>query len=404
MALIPLDEKIPEGAKGGVVTGRKKKRTVIPRWQSAIFIPIFIVLISLLLLFPGTTLHVYGISVRIGTLVLLFILVLFALILPKALVKLLEYERAVVFRFGKFNRIAGPGWVIIFPIVEEYVRVDLRLQIYTIDPQEVVTRDKVRFLVSPEIFMYVSDPKDAVINVEDYKGAVLRYVNSALTHICGNSPSDYIVSHMDEISHRLEDSIHHIANRPERRWGVIIPRIKLTLVRFPDKVQNAMHEKVASEQLKLAAHEKAEATKIEIDAIREAGAKLTDPAITYMYLEALDKVARGRATKIVLPLEISKIAETIARRTGASVGEIPQIQIPPGLIEQYKETIDNYEDRIKSIESRLNMAEKKHKETEKIENYERGVELPEKKKTFDEEEKEKYKRRIKKIKERLGIE
>lgn len=403
MALIPIEEEeIPEEAKRGIVI--EEKKGAIPYWQAAIFIPIFIVLLSLLILFPGATIPIYGeISVRIGTLILLVILVLAALMLPKAIVRLLEYERAVVFRLGKFSRVAGPGWVIIFPIMENYVVVSLRLQVYTVDPQEVVTRDKVRFLVSPEIFMYVSNPKDAVINVQDYEGAVLQYINSALTHICGNSASDYIISHMDDVSHKLEDSIHHISNLPGKEWGVTIPRVKLTLVRFPDKVQDAMHEKVASEQLKLAAHEKAEATKIEIDAIREAGSKLTDPAITYMYLEALDKVARGRATKIILPLEISKIAETITRRTGAPVDEIPQIQIPSGVIEQYKGTIDNYEKRIKSIESRLETRDKEQKGlTEKIKDYEKEVGAPSEKK-ISMKEKEKYKKRIREIKKRLGV-
>jgi hypothetical protein len=208
---------------------------------------------------------------------------------------------------------------------------------------------------------------------------------------------------MDDITHRLEESVHHISNLPGKEWGVTVPKIKITFVRFPDKVQDAMHEKVAAEQLKLAAHEKAEATKIEIDAIREAGSKLTDPAITYMYLEALDKVAKGRATKIVLPLEVSKIAETITRRTGSPMGEIPSIQIPPELVEKYTESIDNYEKRIKSIENRLSIGgTDRNQLTEKIESYEKELDTAGEKE-LSSDEKERYKQRIKEIKDRLGI-
>ncbi len=309
------------------------------------------IFLFLLVLLPGEAIYIYGgLSVKPGTLILLSMIVLVALIIPRAIVKFLEYERGVVLTLGKFNRIAGPGWTLIFPVVEKYFRVDLRLQTFTISPQEIVTKDKVRFLVSPEVFMNVTDPKDAILNVEDYKKAMLGYITSSLIHDCGGSTSDYIVTHMDEITHSLEERIAHIVNEPDKRWGIKILKIKLTLVRFPDRVQDAMHEKVASEQLKLAAHEKAAATKIEIDAIREAGGKLSDPAITYMYLEALDKIAKGRATKIVLPLEISSMAGTLSERLGEAA---PPDELPLEIMEEYKEIIDRYDKRIKDVESKL---------------------------------------------------
>jgi regulator of protease activity HflC (stomatin/prohibitin superfamily) len=394
MALIPVEEI-------------NKPRSILDepetdigfRWIDVAFIIIFALLFVFLVTnaFGNWTL----LDVSIDSRILLFLAIII-LYTQRAVIKFDEYERGVVLRFGKFKEVYGPGWSIVFPFVEKAMKVDLRLNVYTVDPQEVVTRDKVRFLVSPEVFMYVSDPKAAMLNVKDYRRAVLQYVNSALTHTCGNSPSDYIVSHMDDITHKLEESVHHISNLPGKEWGVTVPKIKITLVRFPDKVQDAMHEKVAAEQLKLAAHEKAEATKIEIDAIREAGAKLTDPAITYMYLEALDKVAKGRATKIILPLEISKIAETITRRTGAPLGEIPSIQIPPELVEKYTESIDNYEKRIKSIENRLSMGTDRNQLTEKIESYEKELDSAGEKELSN-DEKERYKQRIKEIKDRLGI-
>jgi regulator of protease activity HflC (stomatin/prohibitin superfamily) len=395
MALIPVEEA-PE--RKGILS--ESEPSVGFRWFDVVSSLILGILSILLIFPPQETVDILGYPVGVRLIILLLIVIM---VIQRSIVKFDEYERGVIFRLGRFNKVVGPGWAIVFPIMEKAIRIDLRLHVYGLDPQEVVTRDKVRFLVSPEVFMYVSNPKDAVINVRDYKNAVLKYVTSALTHTCGNSDSDYIISHMDDIVHRLEDAVHHISNLPGKEWGVVIPKVKLTMVRFPDKVQDAMHDKVASEQLKLAAHEKAEATKIEIDAIREAGSKLTDPAITYMYLEALDKVARGRATKIILPLEVSKIAESVTRRTGTPVGEIPQIQIPPGMIEQYKNAIDDYEKRIKSIENRLGSGTNNHRGLpERIKDYENEiVEKPKMK--IPTEDKEKYKKRIKEIRERLGV-
>lgn len=394
MALIPVEEA---GEERSIL--EEPERDVGFRWVDVAFVLIFGILAILFIFPPKETVTIEGYEISVRVLILLAMIILY---IQKAIVKLDEFQRAVVRRLGKFKGVYGPGWTIIFPLLEKKDIVDLRLHVYAIEPQEVVTRDKVRFLVSPEVFMYVSKPKDAILNVQNYRRAALKYVNSALTHTCGNSPSDYIVSHMDEITHKLEESIHHISTLPGKEWGVTVPKIKITLVRFPDKVQDAMHEKVAAEQLKLAAHEKAEATKIEINAIREAGSKLTDPAITYMYLEALDKVARGRATKIVLPLEVSKIAETITKRTGKHVGEIPSINIPPELIEKYTESIDNYEKRIKSIENRLSVGGERKQLTEKIEDYEKEIEEKSDKELSD-SEKEKYRKRIKEIKKRLGV-
>jgi septal ring factor EnvC (AmiA/AmiB activator) len=114
-------------------------------------------------------------------------------------------------------------------------------------------------------------------------------------------------------------------------------------------------------------------------------------------------VAKGRATKIILPLEVSKIAETITRRTGAPLGEIPSIQIPPELVEKYTESIDNYEKRIKSIENRLSMGgTDRNQLTEKIESYEKELDAAGEKELSN-DEKEQYKQRIKEIKDRLGI-
>ncbi|MEA1924692.1 MAG: SPFH domain-containing protein [Candidatus Altiarchaeota archaeon] len=344
MAIIPKTE-----GTAFDITAEEKHELGI-KWQDVFYVVIGLVLLFLLISPLPSDFESIGLgAIRVNTKTIIVVLMIL-LYIQRTIVRFNEYERGVVLRLGRFDRIAGPGWSLVFPLLETYFKVDLRLQVYNIPPQEVVTRDKVRFMLSPEIFMYVNDPKAAILNVDDYKHTTLGYVNSSLTHDCGNSTSDYIITHMDDLTHSLEDRINHVSNESGKEWGVKIVKIKLTLVRFPDSVQDAMHEKVASEQLKLAAHEKAEATKIEIDAIREAGSKLTSPAITYMYLEALDKVARGRATKIVLPLEVSKIAETISKSTGDTV---TPAGLPLEMLNKYKDAIDKYDERLGRLEGKL---------------------------------------------------
>ena len=389
---------------------------------------IAISIVSLLIVFflffyKGNSLDFpYGIRIEIQILIPILTVILIGLIINKSIVNFMEYERGVVFKWGKFNRIAGPGWEVIFPLMERYIKADLRLEVISLPPHEVVTKDKVRFLVSPEIFMYVSNPKDAILNVQNYKKAVIQYVTSALTHTLGDSTSDYIVAHMNEISDTLGHAVEHITNTPGKEWGVVVPRVKLAYIRFPDEVQSAMHKKVASEQLKLAAHEKAEAIKTEIDAIREAGGKLTDPALTYMYLESLDKVAKGKATKIVLPLEISRMAESITRRANGAMGGGRDMNVPPEMVQRYSEMVDNYDKRLKDIEGRLTSSEGKEDRNrtlrdeyrkkqlvdktvkEEIAPREKQTDAPrEKTNAKEDSELSEYKDRIREIKKRVGI-
>jgi regulator of protease activity HflC (stomatin/prohibitin superfamily) len=364
MAIIPINEE----TQSQIETRRQDEKMVqlqggfkFDTQTILIILDIMLILFFLTVWQPDKSINLLFVKLSAYTVLPILTIIFIALIINKTIVNFMEYERGVVFRWGRFNRIAGPGWEVVFPLLERYVKVDMRLEVISPGIHEVVTKDKVKFIVAPEIFLYVSNPKDAVLNIQNYKKAVIQYVNSALTHTLGDSTSDYIVAHMNEISDTLGHAVEHMTESPGKEWGVVVPRVKLAFIKFPDEVQSAMHKKVASEQLKLAAHEKAEAIKVEIDAIREAGGKLTDPALTYMYLESLDKVARGKATKIVLPLEITRMAEGMSKKSGNILGLGGDGGLSPDIIKKYTEIVDNYEKRINQIENKIEAGEKKDK-------------------------------------------
>jgi len=318
--------------------------------------------------------------------VITVLLLVFTIITPLTVYRLDDPERAALYRFGFYKKMIGPGWC--FPVfiilgIERVRLVDIRMEQIIIEPQAVVTKDKIWLYIAPTIFMYVSNAEKAIRNVYDYKKSVIDYVIAALTSICGAQTSDYIVTHMDKISRDLEEGSAKLAAVPGREWGVEVPRIEIKSIEFPDKVQDAMHDRVAAEQKKLAAHEEAEASKVVIDAVREAGAKLTDPAITYLYLEALDKMARGRATKIVMPMEISKIAERITKTTGGLTSDQSG---------QLQNALETYEGRIKKLEKKIKENEKELKVLEKPKEIK-----PSEKKPGEED----YAKKIEEIKKRV---
>jgi len=344
-----------------------------------IFYPILLFLMLTKIVYPGTVL--YYLTASLAAFVILF---------PLTIYRIDDTERVAFYRLGVYKKIVGPGWyfpaVLIFNI-ETIKLVDIRMEQVIVEPQPVVTKDKIWFQIAPTIFLYISNAEKAIRNVYDYKKAVVDYVIAALTSICGSQTSDYIVTHMDKISRDLEEGVAKLGSVPGREWGVEVPRIEIKSIEFPDKVQDAMHDRVAAEQRKLAAHEQAEASKVVIDAVREAGAKLTDPAITYLYLEALDKMARGRATKIVLPLEISKIAERITKTTGG---------LTPDQSEQLQSALETYEGKIQKLEGEIKKKEKELKALEKPKEVK-----PQEKKPEEED----YAKKIEEIKKRIkGLE
>ena len=222
MALIPIQEQ----SQATIEKQREEEKLVKIQGGFSLepqTIAIALVAVAILILFTmaqDATVNLLFLQTTPKMLIPVMVIFLIILIINKSIVNFMEYERGVIFKWGKFNRIAGPGWEVVFPMMERYVKVDMRLEVISMGIQEVETKDKVRFLVAPEIFMFVANPKDAILNVQNYKKAVINYVNSALTHNLGDSTSDYIVAHMNEISDVLTHSIQHMAETPGKEWGV----------------------------------------------------------------------------------------------------------------------------------------------------------------------------------------
>lgn len=256
MALIPLDKEHSEDARDG----RKSPSNL----ENILLIAILAFLL-ILFIFLQDTFSFNGTVIPAKPIIILLIALV---ILSKSIVKFEEYERGVIFRFGKFEEVTGPGLKIILPAIERYVRVDIMLKVYTTEPHEVVTKDRIRFMIGSAIFMHVSNPRDAVINVGDYKNVVIHYIDGSLRSICGSSTSDYIVSHMDEISKTIKDNLNKLASGM-KGWGIMVDRIEIKYIQFPADVQDAMHKKAIKDiESKLATVEpstpQAETKKLEV--------------------------------------------------------------------------------------------------------------------------------------------
>jgi len=247
-------------------------------------------------------------------LIILGILIFIYIKSPLMVLQLQEYERAVVFRMGKFSRVVGPGWMFLLPILETAEKVDLRIQTIDVKPQETVSKDNVKLKVDAIIYLKVVDPKAAILNVEGYQKSAVSYIQAHLRDVIGKMEMSEVIANVDEINKKLETELKEVASE----WGVKVQQVEIQSVILPDEILAAMHRRKAAEQDKLAMKEKAAAQELNIEAIQRAASKLTDPTLQYFYLQSLQKIAEGKSTKIIFPMELSKLAEVFANKSGIS--------------------------------------------------------------------------------------
>ena len=244
------------------------------------------------------------------------------LILGKVLFEFKEYERGVIYRFGKYHRIAEPGWRFVIPIIENFVKYDLRTETIDIPPQEVITKDAVKLKIDAIIYLRVDDPVKAELYVEeDYRKAIEEHVKGRIRNLVGSMNIDELYAKIDHVNNQLREDVQKLAIE----WGVMIVNVELISVAPPKEMIEAMQAEEIAERYKRAEMQQAETTKIKIGAIEDAAGKLTQPTLTYMYLRALKDIADGRATKILYPMELTSAVEKLAASMGDSKkGEIAE--------------------------------------------------------------------------------
>jgi len=300
---------------------------------------IFLILFTLLAIYFVVDL-IFSLS---GVTKLIFLIVFIIVLLIGVFLKfgfvlfLKEYERSVIMRFGKLNRVAGPGWAFYIPGLETHKKVDLRVQTIDIPSQTVVTKDNVAIKVDAVIYLFVKkDPVsviNSVVNVKDYMEASQLYIKSSIRKVIGNMTLSEAISNISELNKRLLVDLAKIS----KDWGVSIESVELKNIVIPDTVVEAMHKEKASEQEKLAIVQLAEAEKQKIATINTAASDLSEKSITYYYIKALEEISKGASTKIIFPMEFSRLAEVLAGKVAPKSGEKNKLE---GFLKKYGDVIE----------------------------------------------------------------
>lgn len=170
-----------------------------------------------------------------------------------------QYERAVVFRLGRYNRTAGPGLYLLLPLIEWQTTQDMRTTTAAVAPQETITRDNVPIKINAVIWQRVTDPRNAVVEVNDVDDAVIQVALTTLRSIIGQHTLDDVLKEQDTIAHRIETEVDKVTTP----WGVKVERVQMKNVEIPESMQRAMAQEAEALREKRARQIKAEA---ELDA------------------------------------------------------------------------------------------------------------------------------------------
>ena len=231
------------------------------------------------------------------------VIVFFGFILLVNMIKVLrEYERGVIFRLGRLIGAKGPGLIILIPIIDKMVRVDLRVITYDVPAQDVITRDNVSVKVNAVIYFRVMEPDKAVVEVEDYMYATSQLAQTTLRSVLGQSELDELLSAREKINEQLQG----ILDRHTDPWGIKVSTVEVKHVDLPESMQRAMARQAEAERERRAKVINAEGEFQASHRLAEAsGVIQAHPmALQLRFLQTLTEVASENNSTIVFPIPI----------------------------------------------------------------------------------------------------
>jgi regulator of protease activity HflC (stomatin/prohibitin superfamily) len=243
------------------------------------------------------------------------VLVVVVLVLS-ALRVLREYERAVVFQLGRFWRVKGPGLVVIWPFVQQMVRVDLRVVTLDVPPQDVISRDNVSVKVSAVVYFRVVDPQKAIIQVEKFLTATSQLAQTTLRAVLGKHELDEMLAERE----RLNLDVQRILDSQTDAWGIKVTNVEIKHVDLNETMVRAIARQAEAERERRAKIIHAEGEKQAAQTLLEAARMLAQQpeAMQLRYLQTLTQVAGDRGSTIVFPLPMSLfLSMTGAGRSGS---------------------------------------------------------------------------------------
>ncbi|HSR62124.1 MAG TPA: slipin family protein [Gammaproteobacteria bacterium] len=231
---------------------------------------------------------------------MIYIVVAALVILPLIFKVLREYQRAVVFTFGRFTSVKGPGLIIIIPLVQQIVRVDLRTIVMDVPSQDVISQDNVSVKVNAVVYFRVVDPERAIIQVENFHDATSQLAQTTLRSVLGQHELDDMLAERD----KLNNDIQQILDKHTDAWGIKVANVEIKHVDLDESMIRAIAKQAEAERER-------RAKVIHAEGELQASQKLLDAAkvlsqnpqsIQLRYLQTLTEIAGEKNSTIAFPV------------------------------------------------------------------------------------------------------
>lgn len=223
-----------------------------------------------------------------------------------------EYERGVIFLLGRFQRVKGPGLIIVVPIIQQMVRVDLRTVVMDVPTQDVISRDNVSVKVNAVVYFKVIDPEKSIIQVEDYLAATSQLSQTTLRSVLGQHELDEMLAERDQLNAHIQS----ILDRQTDAWGIKVSNVEIKHVDLDESMIRAIARQAEAERTRrakvihaLGEHEAAEKL------LNAANILAEQPqALQLRYLQTLTEIAGDKSNTVIfpIPMDIFKILDKLS--------------------------------------------------------------------------------------------
>lgn len=222
-----------------------------------------------------------------------------------------EYNRLIIFRFGKYKRTIGPGIVYVVPLMEKSIEIDIRIKTLDIAKQDIITKDNIPVTADTSVFYKVVNPEYATIKIENYVRAVFNYTQGALRDVIGSMELDEVLTQREKIS----QEIRKVVDEDTREWGIQITQIKIQQIELPENMKRAMAVQAEKEREKRATIIASEGEYEAAHNIAKAAELLSvhPAAIQLRTLQTIQDISHEPSQKIVIfmPSDITSLLKKV---------------------------------------------------------------------------------------------
>ncbi len=239
------------------------------------------------------------VSVLFGVIALISVL-----LLPGSVAINKEWEEAIILRFGKFQRLVGPGFFFKWPFAETFLKQDRRIITLDVSRQEVMTKDNISVSVDAVVFMKVVNTKDSLVNIQNVWNSVMKYAQTTMRDVVGDVELDDVLARRDEIANKIEK----IVERETMDWGVDIISVNLQNVELPEDMKRVIARQAEAEREKRAVIIKSEGELTAAGNLEKAVQKMSSRAMYLRTLSSLEDISYDQSNTIVfaIPMDMVK--------------------------------------------------------------------------------------------------